>query len=156
MFTASYDRKLHLYLVPLPTGETLTAPTRPEAEWAYLQAIAPDVAAKAQRIAATQPALADRVRRAGFIAVEGGVFPCQEPVVYGSHNLSFTCVARIQSQRDPGMAYAILERDHLYYCDCADSQGHTTEDGTEEAKAPATKIAPHTCKHILAFVLSGD
>ncbi len=156
MFTTTYDRQQRLYFVPLPSGETLTAHTRPEAELAYLQAVAPALAEKAQRLAALQPNLADRARYATFIALEGGVLPCHEPVVYGPQNLSFTRVARVQSQRDPGTVYQILERDDQYYCDCVDSKGRTTEAGTEEAKAPSTKIALHTCKHILAYVFSGD
>ena len=43
-----------------------------------------------------------------------------------------------------------------FYCDCPDAQGHTTEDGTVEAQAPASKVAPNTCKHILALLLSGE
>jgi hypothetical protein len=156
MFTATYDRKQRLYLVPLPTGETLSAHTRPDAEWAYLTAIAPEIAAKAQSILAANPLLADRVRRACFIAVEGEITPCNEPVVYGSQNYAFTRVARVSSQRSAENVYQILVRDHRFYCDCVDAQGVTTPEGTEEAKAPPSKVSDHTCKHILALLLSDD
>ncbi len=156
LLTPTYDRKLHQYRIALPSGELLSAPTRTEAEWAYLSAIAPEVAEKARRIEWANPLLANRVRRGCFIAVEGGVQPCQEPVVYGSHNLSFTRVAWVHSERFSDKTYQILVRDHRYYCDCPDAQGRTTEVGTEEAQAPASKISDHTCKHILAYVLSED
>ena len=149
----TYDRTEGLYRVVLPTtGELFFSQTRTEAEWAYLGAIAPELVTKAQRIAWTNPLLEDHLRKACFVVLEGEIAPCHEPLGGSS---SLIRVARVCCQRYSEHTYQITVWENKYFCDCPDALGQDTDYGRRLARAHRSKVAEHTCKHILAYVLSG-
>jgi hypothetical protein len=125
--------------------------TRAEAEIAYLRAVRPALADKVERLSANFPELASRARRAAFLLLADAVaFPKPGEVMpsNGRFHRTAAVLARVKSEKGDGEY--LLTRGELgeVICNCPDAQPENEEDG-----APRSRMAPHTCKHILAAAL---
>jgi hypothetical protein len=140
-----YDPKVNGYTV------TLRRPTRADAEIAYLRAARPELAAKIERLSTHFPELASRARKAGFLILAGKVTIAPPGTVQGTNgrlHRTATVLAWVKSEWS-NRTY-VLTRGPLgvVICDCPDAQPEDAEDG-----APRSRVAPHTCKHIIAAAL---
>jgi hypothetical protein len=142
----AYDPKGNSYTV------TLRRPTRADAEIAYLRAVRPALATKIERLSEHFPELASRARKAGFLILAGKVTLAQPGTVQasnGRYHRTATVLAWVQSEWSSRTTY-ILTRGELgvVICNCRDAQPEVGEQG-----APRSRVAPHTCRHIIAAAL---
>jgi len=142
----AYDSKANDFSV------TLHWPTRIEAETACLRAMGPELAAIIERLSADFPELASRARRAGYLVLAGKVTVAPLGTVQssnGRYHRTATVLAWVKSEWSD-RTY-ILTRGELgvVICNCRDAQPEEGEEG-----APRSRVAPHTCRHILAAALS--
>lgn len=124
---------------------TLRLASRAQAELAYLRALDSPLAGQVERIAANIPELASRVRQAGLLVVAGAVIiapPGETLRLNGRETIVLACV-----RSDCGSFDHLLTRGELgvVVCGCPDAQP-----GDGEAGAPWSRLAPHTCRHVLA------
>lgn len=130
--------------VAATTGEIINAPSRPEVEAQYLAAVAPELAEKVRRIAKLSPELERRARRAAFLVIEGAVTLTGQGVSEGRY-LHYE-LARVKSQTGEAV-YSVRVDNGQFYCTCPDTTG-------EHPQAPHSKVAPHTCKHIISYLMA--
>jgi hypothetical protein len=130
---------------------TVLLPTKLDAEIAYLRAACPELAAKVERISANIPELATRARRAAFLLTENALTLSQPGETMRSNGRTVAVLAHVKAEC--GQYDYLLTRGDLgvVICDCPDAQPEPGEEG-----APETRIAPHTCKHIIAAALLAD
>jgi hypothetical protein len=130
----------------------LFRPTCAEAEIAALRAAGPKLASQIERLSANFPELATRARKAAFLILAGAVTLAEpgdiEPA-NGRFHRTAVVLARVKSEtRDKEY---LLTRGPLgvVICNCPDAQPAPGEEG-----APRSRIALHTCQHVLASALS--
>ena len=138
------------FVVTLPNGSELTAQTRIEAERAYVCAVSPDLAQRASSLAASLPYLSERVHRAALIVLAGGVQPTPGRFYINHHGIQVDTLAIVRSQTREDGVYEVFSSRGQLACNCPDAHPQATW----EHSAPASKFAQHTCKHILAVLLS--
>jgi hypothetical protein len=138
----AYDSQTHDFAV------TLHLPSRLEAEIAYLRAACPELAEKVECLSASFAELATRARRAAFLVLEDAVRlgePGEIMPSNGRYHRTASVLAHVKA-RDGQYDYLITRGDFgVVICNCADANPEPGKEG-----APPTRIAPHTCKHILA------
>ena len=124
---------------------TLQLPNRPAAEIAYLRAAHPKLADKVERLSANIPELATRAHQAAFLLLAKAVTLSKPGETVPSNGCTLAVLAHVRA--DNGLYDYLLTRGDLgvVICDCPDANPDEGEHG-----APPTRIAPHTCKHILA------
>ena len=134
---------------------TLLLPTRIEAEIAYLRVVRPELADQVERLSANVPELATRARRAAFLVLAGAVRlsePGEIMPTNGRYHRTASVLARVKAD-SCDFDYLLTRGDFgVVICNCPDANPDCGEDG-----APASRIAPHTCRHILAasFLVGG-
>jgi hypothetical protein len=141
-----YDPKARAFSV------TLRRPTRAAAEIAYLRAVRPELSAKIERIAANFPELASRARQAGFLILAGKVTLAAPGTVQpsnGRYHRTATMLAWVQSEWSDRRYLLTRGELGVVICNCRDAQPEEGEEG-----APMSRVAPHTCKHVLAAALA--
>lgn len=134
-----YHHKDHAFAL------TLVLPTRLDAEIAYLRATNPELADKVERISANVPELASRARQAALLLLVNAVTLSKAGETVPSNGRTVAVLAHVKAEN--GQYDYLLTRGDLgvVICDCPDARPEMNEEG-----APPTRIAPHTCKHILA------
>jgi hypothetical protein len=134
-----YDHNAHTFAV------TLHRPTHAEAEIAYLRAANPELARKVERLSANIPELATRARHAALLLLTNTVTLSRRGDTVPSNGCNHPVLAHVRSGH--GRYDHLVTRGDLgvVLCDCPDANPEAGDDG-----APATRMAPHTCKHILA------
>jgi hypothetical protein len=103
----------------------------------------PALAGQVERIAARQPELAGRAQRAAAIVITGAV--TLTPGAFEIHHSGVRTdhVAQVRSQNGGG-TYDVVAVHGQLFCNCPDGV----------SSAPRSKVAEHTCKHIIAYLLS--
>lgn len=143
-----YQPETKCFVTTLPSGKEITAPTQRDLELAYLNVVAPELGEKISRTAIKYPALENRARRAAFIVLHQDVAPTPNRFCINHHGVTNSYVARVKSQTKPDEGYDVIETHGQLACNC--------EDGNPESRhfkgAPASRVARHTCKHILAYL----
>jgi hypothetical protein len=133
---------------------TLLLPTRQEAEIAYIRAARPELADKVERLSANFPELATRARRAAFLLLEDAVRLSEPGEIMpsnGRYHRTASVLAQVRSETGQ-FNYLLTRGDFgVVICNCPDASPEYGEEG-----APASRIAPHTCKHILAAAMFVD
>jgi len=145
-----YVRSQGQFVVALPNGTEVTTPTRQEAERAHLHAVAPDLAERVNGLAASLPELADRAHRAALIVLADGVQLTPGRFRINHQGIQIDALATVQSQSHEDGAYEIFCARGQLVCNCPDANPQVPD----EPGAPPSKFAEHTCKHILAVLLS--
>lgn len=143
-----YLRLSKEYIATLPTGEELATKTRPEAEWAYLSAVAPKLADKARKSAQNAPQFADRILRAALLVIEGHVTLTPGKFTINHRGQQTFELATVQSS-DGTCDYTVYNYLGGLACNCKDG---CPPEGA--AGAPKSKHSDHTCKHIIAALLA--
>ena len=145
----AYDHPAHAFAL------TLYLPTRIEAEIAYLRVVRPELADHVERLSANVPELATRARRAAFLVLAGAVRlskPGEIMPANGRYHRTASVLARVKADCCD-FDYLLTRGDFgVVICNCPDANPDCGDAG-----APETRMAPHTCKHILAasFVVGG-
>ena len=137
-----YDHQAHAFAL------TMHLPTRLDAEIAYLRAARPELADKVERLSVNCPELATRASRGALLLLEDAVKlsePGEMMPSNGRYHRTAAVLAHVKAE--DGQSDYLLTRGDLgvVICSCPDANPEPGDDG-----APATRIAPHTCKHILA------
>jgi hypothetical protein len=143
-----YDHKAHAFAL------TLLLPTRLDAEIACLRAARPELADKVERLSANVPELATRARHAAFLLLANAVKLSEPGEIMpsnGRYHRTASVLAHVRSETGR-FDYLLTRGDFgVVLCNCPDANPEPGEDG-----APPTRIAPHTCKHIIAAALTAD
>lgn len=131
------------------TSALVTHPT--EVALTPLPVLLPELAAQIERIAAFAPELATRARLAGRLVTAGAVSlsgPGEVLSSNGCYHRTAALLARVRSEN--GNAEFLLTREPFggILCNCPDALPAPGDPG-----APRSRLAPHTCVHILALVL---
>jgi hypothetical protein len=142
----TYDPKANAF------GFTLRLPTRAEAEISYLRAMNPRLAARIESLSANFPELASRARRAGFLVLAGNFKLAPPGTVQasnGHYHRTATVLGWVKSEWSDRQ-YLLTRGDlGVVICNCPDAQPEEGDDG-----APPSRLAPHTCKHVIAAALT--
>lgn len=152
MTAITYNWDSKDFTVRLPSGRSLEMPTRAIAEYAYLEAVAPELARRVASIERICPDVGPRARRAAALVLGGAVRrpePDEVLLSSGRYHYTPTILARVGSQLGGQVFMITQDRWGLIVCNCPDGSPEEGEEG-----APPSKLAPKTCKHILAMLLA--
>lgn len=146
----TYNRSTRSYSLVVPTtGEVIERKTRDELGQAYLEAVAPKIAARVATVTQRFPPLAARAIRAGLLVAAQAVSASNQDA-FGAVMGEFARVTGSGYQEAPNGRvigrdwYSVAVSDHGYTCDCIDYT---------DASAPTVAGLGRLCKHVLAALI---
>lgn len=150
--TVRYLRQSREWSTALPGGQEISSKSKAELEAAYLEAVAPERAEQARRIASLAPELADRARRAAFLVLSSAVELTPGQFTMHHSGKQTNVLAEVESSTGEGK-YQITAYDGQIVCNCPDGNPELYDIPGNNG-APRHAVAAHCCKHIIAALMA--